>query len=503
MVEFSRRMPNPRIHSRRPNRLSAAFSALGIGLILATLAGNLRAQTPAPTQSAPQAPPAAASASAPAPSATGPSATAAAVPESSAAPAAAAAPGAQAAVASPHGALVGSAPPQPVMQLMTGDPLESDTHRQQAELARSERQFQPENLSRAEPGMRVGSIGVLVRDAQGLPLSGRKVVLKRLKESIAEGNKSDELSTTSNAEGHAGFLDQSTNTDFQYEVVTNEGPAQYSSGPFRLDRQNGQLVVLNVFPITADINQTFIASRTLYVVEPRDDVFQIQALYRFHNTNPITWVPEDLRIKLPVGAKAFRPANQSGDLHLIEEDGSVRIKGSFAPGEHEVSFSFHLDNPGEPTARLQLPLPPHTMDAKIYVESSLDMGLVSPNLDAATEARGKQGQRALMALRDFLRFDGVRPTELTATITGLPTRGSGPLVASLIALAIVGVGVYSTSRVRRVGSIAAADRAQARELLMTELVAVEKAFRQQQIGPKTYEQTRRSLLDALVRIEAT
>lgn len=496
MVEFSRRKSNPRMHSRRPTPKSAPFSALGIGLILATLAGNLRAQTPAPTQSAPEASPATASAAAPAPSASS-----AAAPGSSAAAPPTAVPSAQAPAASPHGAIAGSAP-QPVMQLLTGDPLESDTHRQQAELARSERQFQPENLSRAEAGMRVGSIGVLVRDARGLPLSGRKVVLKRLKESIAEGNKSDELSTTSNAEGHAGFLDQSTNTDFQYEVVTNEGPAQYSSGPFRLDRQNGQLVVLNVFPITADINQTFIASRTLYVVEPRDDVFQIQALYRFHNTNAITWVPEDLRIKLPVGAKAFRPANQSGDLHLIEEDGSVRIKGSFAPGEHEVSFSFHLDNPGEPTARLQLPLPPHTIDAKIYVESSLNMGLVSPNLDAATEARGKQGQRALMALRDFLRFDGVRPTELSATITGLPTRGSGPLVASLIALAIVGAGFYSTSRVRRVGTIAAADRAQARELLMTELVAVEKAFRQQQIGPKTYEQTRRSLLDALVRIEA-
>jgi hypothetical protein len=142
------------------------------------------------------------------------------------------------------------------------------------------------------------------------------------------------------------------------------------------------------------------------------------------------------------------------------------------------------------------------MDAKIYVESSLDMGLVSPNLDTATEARGKQGQRALMAMRDFLRWEGVRPNELTATITGMPTRGSGPLVATLIAVAIAGAGIYVAASVRRAGAIATGDKQQARELLLVELVAVEKAFRAQQIGPKTYEQTRRSLLDALVRIEA-
>jgi hypothetical protein len=396
----------------------------------------------------------------------------------------------------------GAAEPR-LAQLVAGDPFASEAHRQQAELARSSRGVQAENVSRPEVGMRVGSIGVLLRDARGLPLPGRKVLLKRTRESIADGNKSDEVETTTNADGHGGFLDQNTNTDFQYEVITHEGPARYSSGPFRLDRQNGQVVILNVYPVTADINQTFIVTRTLYVIEPRDDVFQIQALYRFHNTNPMTWVPEDFRIALPKGGRAFRPATQTGDLHLLEESGSVRIKGTFDPGEHEVSFSFQLDNLGEPTARLELPLPPHTVDAKMYVEASPQMGLVSPNLNSAEEARGKQGQRALMAMRDFLNSSAGRPNELTATITGLPTRGTGPLIAALIAALLAGFGIFAARGARRTGAVAAADRAQARELLLSELVQLEKAYRGERIGPKTYEQTRRSLLDALVRIEAT
>jgi hypothetical protein len=358
-------------------------------------------------------------------------------------------------------------------------------------------------MSRAEPGMRAGTIGVLLRDFRGAPLAGYKVILKRTKESIAEGNKTDELTTTSNAEGHAGFLDQSTNTDFTYEVITHEGAAQYASGQFRLDRQNGQIVVLNVYPTTADINGTFIVTRALFVVEPRDDVFQVQTLYRFHNTNPVTWVPEDFRVPLPNGGHAFRPASATGDLHLIEENGAVRIKGTFAPGESELSFSYQLDNPGEPTAHLQLPLPPHTVDAKVYVESSTQMGLTSPNLEPATEARGKQGQRALMAMRDFLNSENPRPNELSATITGLPTQGFGPLVASAIAALVAGGGAtFAARRGRRFGAIAAADKDQAKELIMRELLALEKAVREERIGPKTYEQTRRSLLDAMVRIEA-
>jgi hypothetical protein len=376
-------------------------------------------------------------------------------------------------------------------------------HRRQADLARTNRLSQLENISRAEAGMRAGSIGILVRDPSGNALGGRKVILKRLRESIAEGNQSDELETTSNPEGHAGFVDQSTNSDYQYEVIVREGGAQYSSGAFRMDRQNGQLVVLNIFPTTPNIDDTFIASRALFVVEPRDDIFQIQVLYRLHNTNPVSWVPDDFRIHLPSKAKAFRAATSDGDLQLIEEGDAVRVKGTIGPGEHELSYSYQLDNPGEPTAHLQLPLPPHTVDAKIYVESSSQMGLSSPDLDAATETRGKNGQRALMALRDFLNANATRPSELSATITGLPTRGSGPIVAAILAALLGGFGVYAARAAKQTGPLAAEDRERARNLLLDELVALERAFRGDQIGPKTYEQTKRTLLEALVRIEAT
>jgi hypothetical protein len=108
-----------------------------------------------------------------------------------------------------------------------------------------------------------------------------------------------------------------------------------------------------------------------------------------------------------------------------------------------------------------------------------------------------------MAAADFLAPESApMPDSLAVTITGMPERGSGPLVASAIAgvLALVGIG-YAASRTNRVSTtVSSEDRARARELLLSELLAVENAHRAKEIGPKTYEQARRTLLDSLARL---
>ncbi len=402
--------------------------------------------------------------------------------------------------ANPHAGAFAAPAPGSVLK---GSPFLSPAHKRQAQLARSGQQFQPPNVTKAEPKLPPGSIAIIVRDGNGKAVVGQELQLRIVKESIEHGNTESEAVTSTNSDGYAAFKQQVTKSSMNYEVVARKDGAKYTSGPFRLDPRHGQIVTLYVYPTTADINDAFVFSRALYVIQPRDDVFQVQGLYRFENTNPITWVPTDLHIELPEGSSAFTPGNTSGDIRMLAEDGSLAITGSFSPGAHEVSFSFHFDNPGESTARLRLPTPPHMVDVKVLAEVSPNMTFAVDGLPAATETRGNDGQRALRVLEDFLATTAGHPEVLVATITGLPTRGWGPMVAAILAAGLALFGVTSALSSERRNKLDAADRQRARDLLLDELVLVEKAFKSKKIGPKTYEHTKRSLLDALARIEAS
>lgn len=403
----------------------------------------------------------------------------------------------------PHANLLGQGAAQAPMQLLSGSPFASAQHRRQAELTRGGRSFHPANATVAEPQLPPGSIGIIVRDGDRKPIAGQKLVLRVVKESIEQGNSESELETTTNEQGYAAFLQQPTTSHYRFEVIARSGGAKYSSGPFNLDERQGKLVTLHVYPTTENLSDVFLFSRALYVVQPRDDVFDVQGLFRFENTNPVTWIAKDLVVDLPPGAKAFRAGNPSGDLRAIEEDSSMHIRGTFSPGQHELTFSYQLDNPGNPTAQLRLPVPPQMVDVKAILEASKTMTFSVAGLGAPKETRGQDGQRALMVVADYLGAGTPPPASLQATITGLPERGWGALVAAIIAgaIALLGVAFAVTHDTTDAERLPEQDRNQARDLLLDELLLVERAFEQQQIGPKTYEQTRRQLVDALARLE--
>src|SRR5690606_3566097 len=111
----------------------------------------------------------------------------------------------------------------------------------------------------------------------------------------------------------------------------------------------------------------------------------------------------------------------------------------------------------------------------------------------------------LMASQDFVGSGRPAGTTLAAVITGMPGRGSGPWIASVLAglLALFGVAFAISRKEKGDTSLSQEDRLRARDLLLDELVAVEKAFAAKEIGPKTYEQARRTLLDSIARLESS
>jgi hypothetical protein len=396
-----------------------------------------------------------------------------------------------------HGGL--DAPHAGTLQLLKGSPFSSAMHGRQAELARAGQRFQPEPIVQQSKALAGGSIGVLLKDGQGSALPGVEVKLIGTRESIAEGDRTFVHKSTSDAEGRAGFVKQPTDSHFKYEAVVDKDGARYSSGPFRLKPDAGTLVELYVFPTTHNADATFLATRALYGIEARADVFQLQTLFRIYNTNPITWIAKDFRIPLPPDAKAFRPMQHSGDIRLQAEDGAVLLSGTFTPGQHEFSFGYQLENPGNETMTFGFPTLPTIVDARVVLEASSNMNLSVRGFRSAVSTHGSTAELALMAEQDFLRPLKPPPEHLVATVTGLPTRGHGPSIAAAIAalLALLGLAI-SRDRSRQISE---GDRNTAKTLLLDELVAVERAHETKQIGPKTYERTRRLLLDAIARLD--
>jgi hypothetical protein len=63
---------------------------------------------------------------------------------------------------------------------------------------------------------------------------------------------------------------------------------------------------LHFYPVVRDVSQALVGMRGYVSVEPKDDVFQFEAMFQIFNIGPVTWVPDGVTIELPIGYKAPR-----------------------------------------------------------------------------------------------------------------------------------------------------------------------------------------------------
>lgn len=347
-----------------------------------------------------------------------------------------------------------------------------------------------------------GTVEARIVDAQDRPLPGTEVRLGILRQSVAEGEERSHLTATSGPDGTVRFSGLQTGSEHSYRITVVKPPAEYASDPFTLG-DSGQRVLLHVYPVTADVNTTLVGMRGFVVVEPRDDVFQFQVMFRVFNMGRVTWVPQDVTLGLPPGWKAFNAQESMTDARVVSAGDRVKLVGTYSPGEHEVSFSFQVPNEHDESAEFQLDLPPHVAELRVIAEASRGMQLDVEGFDRAEPSTAQGGQRVLVAGRR-LRAGEPELRDLTLRLSGIPTPGPGRWIAALIAALAVAAGLATA--LSRDGSAkrtpAERDRAQARDLLLSELVALEKAHAAGDVGPRTYESTRRLLLDAVARLEA-
>jgi hypothetical protein len=340
-------------------------------------------------------------------------------------------------------------------------------------------------------------------------LDGQKVTLSITKQSIAKGNSETSLEETTSMGGVVRFAAQPTQTDYSYKVKVAIGDARYSSPVFQFhSTDSGLRVLVPVFKSSSDLNSLLILSRTLYAIIPQDNVFMVDVLWRIENYSEISWLPDNTSFPLPAGAKALtiRESEDDGRFEAAGDNG-IKLAGTFSPGQHDLLARFQLPADGKAVRDIVFPTAVHLGTLRVLLDSSPTMSLKVEGCSDPEESRNQDGQRRLVVSRDFLGEKTRAPDKIEVRIAGIPTPATGRPVAVALASVIALAGLAQSFGRRRSTNpartlLSKEDRERASELLLEELIRLEQAFKQGDIGRRTHDQARRQLLEAYARLGA-
>lgn len=351
-----------------------------------------------------------------------------------------------------------------------------------------------------------GVLEVRVIDRRFMELGGRTINLHVTRQSIEQGTTESLVTAQTDERGVARFEGLGTDSDHHYRVSLSEGPANYRTAAFSFSPKGGGIrAFIPIFPVTQNLQEAVILSRALLLVVPRDDVFTFEVMWRIENYGKHTWVPNNVVFDMPDGFKAFQAEEMRGDGRFVPVgDDQLRLEGTFPPGRHDVLFRFQLPNKGDPELAFDFPTTLHMGFLRVMVDASPTMTLSVDGFETPEETRNREGQRRLTTARDYLGEKTRAPDHVRVHIGGIPTPSRGRNVAAslagLIALAGLGQALGRRRRPQNRAPLSPEDLRRAEELLLNELVEVEKAFARGAIGRKMRERTRQQLLEAFARL---
>ena len=340
-------------------------------------------------------------------------------------------------------------------------------------------------------------------------IENQEVTLNVSKQSIERGNVDTTLTARTDSRGVAKFTGQPTETDHIYDAQIAVGAARYSTGQFQFrDGEGGLRAIVPIYKSTSSLDGLLLITRTLIAMVPQDNMFVVDVLFRVENYGEISWLPENVSIPLPEGFKALTVREPKADGRFeADGDTGVKLVGTLAPGQHDLMFRFHLPTEGRSDMAFHFPTTLNTGMVRVVLESSPTMQLTLPGFPEPEESRNQDGQRRLIAGRDFINEKVRAPDDIEVKISGIPTPAKGRTVAVGLAslLALGGLAqVFNRKRtaVPARSDLSKEDRERASELILEELIALEQAFQQGSIGRKTHEQAKRQLLEAFARLRA-
>ena len=350
-----------------------------------------------------------------------------------------------------------------------------------------------------------GTVEIQVLDAKSAPVPQATVDLVVSRESVAEGNSSSDQTARTDLAGKVRFSGLASDSQTSYRVDASSSGARSGSASFVLGRDLGSRITLRVYPLVQDIHKAMVAMQSSVFVEMRDDVLAFEVACQVHNLGQTTWVPQGIDMRLPEGWKGFSTQPISPDLTVEQSGDGVSLRGALAPGRSSVQFNFQVPNPNRRELDLDLGLFPNVAEVRVGAAIPKGAELEVQGYPRPQATLAPNGQRVLVTGRAFTQQGGLPPSDLELSMTGLPVQGDGRWVAVLLGLAI-GLGglVWTVGPGRAKAGKGAFEQnvEHARQRLLAELAAVERARKNETIGPATYEQARHALMSALVRLEA-
>jgi hypothetical protein len=359
----------------------------------------------------------------------------------------------------------------------------------------------PSDSATEDPALPVGTVVVTVKDGDDKPVPHASVKLVVLRSTVAKGESSEQMVRETDDAGTARFDGLARAAGTSFRLATSRGPANYALGPFALSEKAGKRAVLHSFEATATIdNHLMVVMRAAVGVSLREDAIQVEQLVSVMNLGKTAWLA-DMPIELPKGFKAFNKQDTGEDGHIEELPGTgAVIRGTFPPGERDLDFRYQVPLEGDATQALHLRLPNRVTQTRVITEASKAMGLEVRGFPPAKRVEGRDGKRLLVT--DFAARAPGEASTIDITLNNLPTQGPGRWIAVLLAVVALGAGIAYVVQTSAgpVDGDGKKDLAEARDALLDELVALERARKSGEIGPKTYARVRASLLDALARI---
>lgn len=358
----------------------------------------------------------------------------------------------------------------------------------------------PKDRSEPSSAVPANTIEVQLIGVGGAKPERARVQLITSFQSIAEGNSDTITEKAVGLDAKVRFENLKDALRFNYAVRVEYQGAHYQIPAFRLGRF-GQSVVLHIYPSTQDINESFVGMRGFQYVQLREGFFRIDVMYRVMNMSLSTWLPRNVVLSLPPGAEAIEARTPAGDAGFVSRGTAVELVGTFPPGQRDVQFSFQVPNRNQRQVSLTMSLPPHLAELRVLAEQTSDMVLDVPGFEAPQSTEGPDGKQVLITGRT-MEPGQTEMKSVTIELSGLPTVGPGRWFAVALASLLGGGGLAAATRRRkrdRQGEQEQLERA--RRILLEEMHIVELAHREEAIGPRTYEQTKREILLSLARLE--
>ncbi len=355
----------------------------------------------------------------------------------------------------------------------------------------------PADTENEDPSLPKGTIVVELRDPDNNVLSGVEMSLGILHQSVAKGESREHKSATSDPKGFVRFDGLESGSGIAYRVTVGRDGATFAALPFQLSETKGMHVILHVYPVTRDIQEALVVMQGILFVEIKDDRIQIEQVFTVFNLGKITWIADNVILKLPATFTALSAQQSMSDqgVDSVDKVGG-KLRGTFSPGRHEVHFHWQLPYSGEKDVDFEVGLPPHVAVMRAMAGASTGVRFVVVGFPDAEAKNDVQGQRVLVTEKQVRRDEPW--TSMHIKLEGLPTPGPARLVATGLAGVLVLTGLGLAFGAGKKPSRTSFDKSR-RAQLLAELLELENARKTGDVGPKTYERARRDLLDAIAR----